>query len=181
MAFKEIKVQEDVSPNLIPMIDIMFLLLLFFMLNADMAQRELEEITPPIAIHATEDKPEPGSERITANVHHNTKEQTACAAFEAGTVCRDDTHWHISVQGRKYKLDKDGMKQLSDVLTALGKKHRADPSDPNSHSERKLIMRVDRIAPYGHVQKLVEQASIARIWKVEVAAGLPKEEANKNK
>ena len=49
MGFKTIKAEEDVSPNLIPMIDIMFLLLLFFMLNADMSQRELEELTPPIA------------------------------------------------------------------------------------------------------------------------------------
>ena len=35
---------EHVNPNLIPMIDIMFLLLLFFMLGADMSQRELEEV-----------------------------------------------------------------------------------------------------------------------------------------
>ena len=42
-------VKEDVTANLIPMIDIMFLLLLFFMLGADMSQRELAELVLPLA------------------------------------------------------------------------------------------------------------------------------------
>ena len=47
---------EHVNPNLIPMIDIMFLLLLFFMLGADMGQRELEEVMLPKAASMKEDK-----------------------------------------------------------------------------------------------------------------------------
>ena len=39
---KKSKEAQHTNPNLIPMIDIMFLLLLFFMLGADMGQRELE-------------------------------------------------------------------------------------------------------------------------------------------
>ena len=37
--FKAQEVEEQVACNLIPMIDIMFLLLLFFMLSAEMTQR----------------------------------------------------------------------------------------------------------------------------------------------
>ena len=47
------------------MIDIMFLLLLFFMLNADMSQRELEELTPPVARHSVTGRPE--AERRTGS------------------------------------------------------------------------------------------------------------------
>jgi biopolymer transport protein ExbD len=181
MAFKEIKAQEDLSPNLIPMIDIMFLLLLFFMLNADMSQRELEEITPPVARHSAEDKPEPGSDRITVNIHHDTKEQVDCPQFANQDICRNDQHWHISVSGRRYNFDKDGMKALGDVLSALAKKGRADPADPKGISERKMIIRADRTAPYNYIQKVLERAAEARLYKIEVGAGLPKEELNKPK
>src|SRR5215510_3058419 len=49
------KAQVHVNPNLIPMIDIMFLLLLFFMLGADMGHRELETVRLPQAENATKD------------------------------------------------------------------------------------------------------------------------------
>src|SRR5687767_6526710 len=106
MGFKEIKVQEEVAPNLIPMIDIMFLLLLFFMLNADMSQRELEELTPPIANQAQEDKPDENTDRITINVFHQLAD---CPTHTAKDVCRDDTHWAISVGGQPYQLNKAGL------------------------------------------------------------------------
>jgi biopolymer transport protein ExbD len=178
MAFKEIKAMEEVSPNLIPMIDIMFLLLLFFMLNADMSSRELEELTPPIARHSEKEEGKAEPDRITVNVHHDTKEVTPCALYNNGDICRDDTHWHISLSGRKYNFDKDGMTRLGQALFELGKTRR-DPGDPKSISERKLIIRADRTAPYGYVQKVLEQATVGRLYKVEVGAGLPKDAANK--
>ena len=51
---KKAKLKEDISPNVVPMIDIMFLLLLFFMLGADMSQREAIEISIPRAKHVPE-------------------------------------------------------------------------------------------------------------------------------
>ena len=47
--FKSVEAEEQVACNLIPMIDIMFLLLLFFMLSADMTQRDTEDLTLPVA------------------------------------------------------------------------------------------------------------------------------------
>ena len=41
--------ESEISPNLVPMIDIMFLLLLFFMLSADMSQHDQEELKLPQA------------------------------------------------------------------------------------------------------------------------------------
>ena len=69
---KKMAVQEEVAPNLIPMIDIMFLLLLFFMLSADMGQRELEEVTLPKAMSVKEDTATKGksNQRLTINVYH---------------------------------------------------------------------------------------------------------------
>ena len=50
--FKVPETEESVGCNLIPMIDIMFLMLLFFMLGADMTQRELADVKLPKADQA---------------------------------------------------------------------------------------------------------------------------------
>ena len=181
MGFKTIKAEEDVSPNLIPMIDIMFLLLLFFMLNADMSQRELEELTPPIATHASLDDSKQNANRITVNVHHDAddKANPKCPPFVNGEVCRNDAHWHISMSGRRYDFTKEGMNKLAQALTELGKANIEDPA--KGISGRNLIIRADRTAPYSYVQKVLEAAGTAKVYKIEVGAGLPKEELNKPK
>ena len=79
---RKLELQEDVAPNLIPMIDIMFLLLLFFMLGADMGQRDIEEVQLPKATSIREDKEaeKKGGGRLTVNVLHRYKNELACPA-----------------------------------------------------------------------------------------------------
>jgi len=178
MAFHDIEVDQDVAPNLVPMVDIMFLLLLFFMLNADMSQRELEELTPPVANSAAEDKKGDG-ERITLNVHHLTEAQGVdCPMSKTGQVCREEGHWRISVYGRAYEYNVDGQKRLIQSLTELARPFIPKPNDPNCPSERAMIIRADHHAPYGYVQKAMEAAAGAKIYKISVGAGIPKEVAN---
>src|SRR5688572_9440991 len=67
--FKSVDVEENVACNLIPMIDIMFLLLLFFMLSADMSQRVTEDMKIPEADMVKEDpKKKEGYETTTVNL-----------------------------------------------------------------------------------------------------------------
>ena len=40
-------------------------------------------------------------------------------------------------------------------------------------SARKLIIRADKSAPYGHVNKIIEYAGTAGIYKIEVGAAVP--------
>src|SRR5437867_13406542 len=95
---KILQIQEDVSPNLMPMIDIMFLLLLFFMLGADMGQRELEEVMLPKALSMKEEKEnkEKDKNKLTINVYH--KYEVKCALYQKGAVCRDDAHWRTGIK-----------------------------------------------------------------------------------
>src|SRR4030095_8748279 len=108
MAKKSLQVQEDVSPNLIPMIDIMFLLLLFFMLGADMVQREREEVFLPKALAVKEEKnvkSADADDRIVVNVFHRYKEKDVfeCPIYdrsgETHEVCREKAHWRIGIRG----------------------------------------------------------------------------------
>ena len=84
--------KEDISPNVVPMIDIMFLLLLFFMLGADMSQRESVEIQLSKADQIKEDKETPGlmkDPEATVNVHPD--QSIDAAVFKdppEGAYCR---------------------------------------------------------------------------------------------
>lgn len=172
-------ISESVSPNLIPMIDIMFLLLLFFMLGADMGQRELEEVLLPHAKSVKEDKmtkESMGKERLTINVYHRYKSDTFhCPAVERDQVCRVADHWLIGVRGRDYT----DLGKLQMYLDQDSKEFRTDPKNPTL-SERKVMIRADQAAPYGRVQVVMNTCTKVGIYKIECGAAQPPADSAKS-
>ncbi len=164
------KVEESLSPNLIPMIDIMFLLLLFFMLSADMTQRRTEEVALPRASEARPEDPVARADEIV-NVHHRTAPGTTCAVHENGGVCRDEDHWGWAVLGREYTSDALGA-ELRDVAKSRAEAD-VDAVAGKRLSAAKVLVRADASAPYGDVQKVIEACGRATIHEVEVAAAMP--------
>jgi biopolymer transport protein ExbD len=168
--------EESVACNLIPMIDVMFLLLLFFMLGADMTQRELEEVRLPKA-DACQTEPIEcfGPGRTTVNVFHASARSgessgVACALHEAGGVCRDPAHWLVAIRG--FEL---GAGEVASVLkdeAELGRE-RGEPSASGATSAREVMIRADEGAPYAVVQKLIEGCASAGLWRIVVAAARP--------
>jgi biopolymer transport protein ExbD len=172
---KKVHVEEEVSPNLIPMVDLMFLLLLFFMLGADMGQRELEEVFLPKAIAIKEDKGEKGStvNRLTVNVYHRYSTEVPCPRYANQEVCRDASHWRIGIAGKDYT----DPRKLEDRLKI---ESGADPSPPVGvvskkprFSERGAMVRGDQSAPYRLVQNVINMCAKAGIYKIEVGAARP--------
>src|SRR5678809_1511023 len=164
--FKSPDVEESVACNLIPMIDIMFLLLLFFMLGADMSARELEEVVLPKADQvAQESKTKDPNEggRTTVNVFHQHTNGPAadCPAFSAGQVCRDMTRWMIAIRSNYYTLD-----TIKGALEEVGK-------DGKAISKREVMIRADENAPYGYIQKVIEACASAGIYRIVVGAAKP--------
>ena len=168
-------VKEDVNANLIAMIDIMFLLLLFFMLGADMTQRELAELVLPNADQVQEDKKEKaeGDEfRSTVNIHPKADiGPDRCVVNAKGGVCREMDHWLFVIRSEEFTMEtvKDHVKMLAE--TAL----EADihPIAQKRMSKRKISIRADKFAPYGHVQYLITQCGLAGIYMIEVGAAKP--------
>lgn len=167
------RVQDPQSPNLIPMIDVMFLLLLFFLLGADMAAREEEELVLAPADHAREHAREidPNEPASTLNVHHASAEVTPCAVHEQGGACRTAAHWLWSLSGRAY--------DEATLALRLGELAALDPERPTEEhvgrvlSRRHVLIRADRDAPYGRVQKAIELCGRASLYKLAVAGALP--------
>ncbi|MBI4600872.1 MAG: biopolymer transporter ExbD [Planctomycetes bacterium] len=178
------QVQEDVAPNLIPMIDIMFLLLLFFMLGADMGQRELEEVMLPKALAVKEEKESEkteGEEKLVVNVYHLY--DVECGSYGEDPVtkklltCRDASHWRIGIKGTDYP----DRKKLEARLKVEGDRGRVGKMDKLSSgqqvpiSERPVMIRADASAPYGQVQEVVNSCAKVGIYKIECGAARPPE------
>ena len=163
-------IKEDVTCNLIPMVDIMFLLLLFFLLGADMSQREQAELVLPEATEIKENEkvktPEPTT---TVNVQHQAG--LTCPTNASGGYCREDGHWAVVIRGREIART-----ELKDQLKAEADETLEPDIDPVAKvrlSARKVIIRADRAAPYGMVNNVIETCSLSGIYKVEVGAAVP--------
>jgi len=178
---KKLRAEEEVSPNLIPMIDIMFLLLLFFMLGADMGQRELEEVILPKATSAQEEKETKGQQtdnRVVVNIFHDN---VPCEAYKDNKVCREEKHWRIGIKGKDYTT-----KTLEGRLKTEGDRLRAAPMEKLSTgqqvpiSERPVMVRADASAPFKYVQEVVNACAKVGIYKVECGATLPPKEVVSN-
>ena len=170
-------IQEDVSPNLIPMVDIMFLLLLFFMLSADMSQREAAELVLPQADQIKEDKENVSTDKYTKiNLHHRYEGAGfACPINDKGGVCREEGHWMYAIRGQEYTKD-DIKPQLQEEANASLDPAGIDPEAQRQLSNRKVLIRADVAAPFGDVQKLIELCGQVGIYKIEVAAAEPPKE-----
>jgi|SRR5690349_18207946 len=171
---KQIAVKEDVSANLIAMIDIMFLLLLFFMLGADMTQRELAELVLPNADQVEQEKKEKAENdefRSTVNVCHKPESAGRCVVNAKGGVCREMEHWIYEIRSNEYTMltIEDEIKQLA----AGAMDADINPIAQKRMSKRKISIRGDKFAPYGHVQHLITLCGQAGIFMIEVAAAKP--------
>ena len=171
MAKKKSFQESEVAPNLIPMIDIMFLLLLFFMLGADMGQRELEEVSLPKAASVKEDKSTKGKDdRLTINVYHRYPSEVKCAAYNPQQVCREAAHWRVGVKGKDFS----DPEKLGGLLKREADQSRPDPKQPQI-SDRKVMIRADLSSPYGLVQRVMNTCAKVGIYKIDCGAARPTE------
>ena len=160
----KIELEENVSPNLIPMVDIMFLLLLFLMLGSDMGQRQFEEVFLPQvdASAVKEDKEGEGKNVTVINVYHQEPAGEAkCEFYEKGGICTTKSHWRIGVRGNDYTPQNIG---------TLLKEDAKDSVMVGTVSERRVAIRADQAAIYEYVQKVIEACAQAGIYKIELGA-----------
>jgi len=163
-----------VACNLIPMIDVMFLLLLFFMLGADMTQRQLEEVRLPKAEQCQSDVGTHCFElpRVTVNVFHPAaREGVECAAYDVGGRCGDASHWRVSLIGQHLE---GGL--LRAALRDEADRERSTepvPAGKTPPSLREVMIRADADAPYSVIQDVIESCAAVGLYRVEVGAARP--------
>lgn len=161
--------------NMTPFIDIVFQLVIFFIVVNDLSQKELEDLKLPVAKKATKDEPDPG--RPILNI------------LEDGTVVYKGARYYwpgIDSAGRSDPVRAgrpDYYWRVSDLLVTrvvpyMEKK--VDPKFPRLGElpDEPLLIRADRNTPFKHVQKVMEVCARQgiQIWKVQLAASEHKPE-----
>ncbi len=140
--------EESVNCNVVPLLDIMFLLLIFLMLGSDMSVRENADVHLAQASEAKETPAGRAGRVVTLN------------------VLRRGDAWTYSMLDRDYD---DA--SLPDRLAAVA----ADAPEPTPRDGRvlsavTLSIRCDRDAPYAYVQNALSACASAGIYRTEVAA-----------
>lgn len=166
MAKRESKLVSKIDINMTPMIDVVFLLIIFFMIITDMTQQDLEELQLPIAETATEDKPNPDERRPIVNIPHTGK-----------IIVKRETY---------YDPERDDGKSepYGEVKRYLATAAEMMPKEPLSEGasvmlpDEPLLIRADESTAFKHVQKVMEICGTQgiQIWKVQLAVAVPEEE-----
>ena len=146
--------EESVSCNVVPLLDVMFLLLIFLMLGSDMSVRENEDVVLAKASAAKEPKDPPPGRVVTLNV----------VPRRGG--------WAFAMVDREYDAD-----ALPERLAAVA----SDELEPAATAGRRLSavtlsIRCHKDAPYQWVQTALAACGTAGIYKTEVAVEAPPKE-----
>ena len=139
--------------NMTPMIDVVFQLIIFFMLVMEITQQELEELKLPAAINSRPDK-DPSKERLTLNVAWTRDE------LRKKKADRDPSQFEYRIKGTLVRDD-----QLHERL----RQHSVRALDALGNSEMPVLIRCDEKIQYRAVLKALVECMNARIWMIELA------------
>ena len=145
--------------NLTPMIDVVFQLIIFFMLVTELTNMALEQVVLPLAPHAS-DKPPSREGEVVVNIKDISSEKgrPAAAIIIFGQ--------RIPGEGRE--LVKNLTNRLKMEAEAYGKFTPNHPSGKNSELE--LLVRADRQVQAKYFIYLMWACNDVGIYKVRVAA-----------
>jgi biopolymer transport protein ExbD len=143
--------QEGIKLDMTPMIDVVFQLIIFFMLVTDMTQQDLAELILPEARMAEKDEQEEG--RMVINVKKGGEIEIKRVQY----ATLDDAS---AVQALRAFLARE---------VALGKK------EPEGTSERALLIRANQHTEFKHIQKVMRICGEngIRVYKIHLAAAQP--------
>ncbi len=150
--------ETEMELNMTPMIDVVFLLIIFFMIITDLTQKDLEDLELPMVVHAKEDKPDPKEWRPIINIKYNGE-----IIVQRETFYSPETHDKLPDPYRDLKkwlaLTADKMEKKDDL------------------PDQALLIRADMSTPFKYIQKVMEFCGVEgiRIWKVQLAAAVPNE------
>jgi biopolymer transport protein ExbD len=149
MAQKKSREGTEVTMDMTPMIDVVFLMIIFFMIVSDMSQQDLAELKLPVAEQAVDDETEEG--RMIVN------------------ILKDGT---IEIKRKKYPTldDPAAVTALRVYLASEVAKGEKDPG--TTFSSRSLLVRADKETKFKEVQKVMRICGEVgiQIYKVHLAA-----------
>ncbi len=150
--------ETDMEMDMTPMIDVVFLLIIFFMIITDLTQQDLEDLQLPKATAADQDKPDPNVKRPIYNILCN------------GTIIVQRIKLFDPEEDRGKA---DPYKEVKRNLSVIAQNMPKSPED--GMPDDPLMIRSDESALFKHVQKVMESCSEKgiQIWKIQLGATIP--------
>ena len=140
--------------DMTPMIDIVFNLLIFFMLITDLQQKDIVDLTLPLANMAVEDQDNDPDDRVILNVDKQGRilyKQRPISLDELGTI--------IDTAKRVYDLK----------MKAEGKQGMEEVAPGVKASKLYVLVRADKDTPWQHVQWLMTIMAEQKLYKLQFA------------
>jgi len=157
--------QTEMKMNMTPMIDVVFLLIIFFMIITDLTQQDLEELQLPMATAAVEDKPDPKVVRPVINIPQR-----------GAMIVRREAHYDPEIDG-------DDMTRLERFLADQSKRMpwKFDPEVGAPLPDNPLMIRSDRNTEFKYIQRIMQICGKQgiQIWKLELGAAETEENRKK--
>lgn len=157
--------ETDMEMDMTPMIDVVFLLIIFFMIITDMSQKDLEDLELPMALSAVEDKPDPKLKRPIINILHT------------GVIrMHSQTKYDPELDDGKEKPYEEVERYLATAAQLMPQEPLAEGSSVMLPDEP-LLVRADESTQFKHIQKVLELCGKEgiQIWKVQLAVSVPED------
>lgn len=169
-------VQQNIEMDMTPMIDCVFLLMIFFVLVIDLSQKNLEDLILPRAVFQEPDD-KPPENRPIINV------------LQSGSVIyNQEVAFDPRVDGKNYAKIKELLLNIRKVGLATGKLHLKDETVGGGATlkliDDPILIRADKWTEWHYIGEVMKQCSMPEIafWKVELAMSeQDKETGEKNK
>lgn len=155
MAKKKRKdVTESGELDMTPMIDVVFNLLIFFLIISDLTQKDMAQLTLPIANMAAEDEDNDPDDRIIINIDNQGQ-----LLFRGLPRSLDELGTILSEAKRVYNLK----------MKSMGKEGTEEVAPGAKASKLFVLLRADRNTPWQHVQWIMTIMAEEKLYKLQFA------------
>lgn len=153
-AARDMQDDERSGMDMTPMIDMVFNLLIFFMLISDLNQKDLVELTLPVAYMAEEDKGQEEDDRVILNI-----DKYGAIHWKGGQKTLDELGTILSTARDKYELK----------MRQEGKSGLEELPGGGKASKLYVLLRADKDTPWQHVQWLMTIMAEQKLYKLQFA------------
>ncbi len=169
---------QSLEMDMTPMIDCVFLLMIFFVLVIDLSQKNLEDLILPRAVYQQPDE-KPAQDRPVINVLQ-----------DGSVIYKQKVAYSPSVNGKDYKPIKELLLNIRKIGLANKTLHLKNEAVPGGGGKTMaliddpILVRADKWTEWHYIGEIMKQCSQPEIafWKVELAMSeVDKETGEKNK
>jgi len=155
--------------NITPLIDVVFLLIIFFMLVSNIVA---EEAVPMIVPEVDEPKTIQLGEvdRVVINVAPPDFDKES--RTEGNVLAAPGEAQYLKIGTRRYAMTAEGLKEAQEVLAA---RVANGPKDAEGNSTLEVVLRADAALFYSEVQPVMTMITAANISKVNLVAFMPED------